>query len=202
MDYFHGHTIYSGQVVSCPSEPKVWEIWRKQVPLIEKHLAPKTYFLAADEVRLMGHCEACKRQHKGVAQILGETVAAQFRMIREANPTAEVFVWSDMFDPNHNARDKYYLVDGDFTGSWNYLPKEMRIAAWYYEKRRPSLDHFSKLGMKTLAGAYYDADDLKNPEGWLEALDATPGAIGIMYTTWQRKYALLGAFGDLVTKRQ
>ena len=42
----------------------------------------------------------------------------------------------------------------------------------------------------------YDGDTLDNPKGWLEALDGTPGAIGIMYTTWQNKYGLLADFGD------
>ena len=63
------------------------------------------------------------------------------------------------------------------------------------------LAHFSALGFKTLSGAYYDGDTLENPAGWLEALDRTPGVLGIMYTTWQNKYALLGQFGDLVSKR-
>lgn len=38
-----------------------------------------------------------------------------------------------------------------------------------------------------------------NPRDWLEALDKTPGAEGIMYTTWRNKYGLLGPFGDLVS---
>ncbi|MCX6634467.1 MAG: hypothetical protein NT090_05175 [Acidobacteria bacterium] len=60
---------------------------------------------------------------------------------------------------------------------------------------------FSGLGFRTFAGAYYDGDTLDNPRGWLEALDQTPNAAGIMYTTWQSKYALLADFGDLVSKR-
>ena len=70
---------------------------------------------------------------------------------------------------------------------------------WYYAKRAESLAHFSGLGFRTLAGAYYDGDTLDNPRGWLEALDGTPGAAGIMYTTWQNKYGLLAEFGDLVS---
>ena len=202
VDYYHGTTIYRDQVAACMSDPKVMEIWRKQFPLVEKHVAPKTYLLALDEVRVGGFCESCRRRNKSMAAMLGEYATDLHSLIRQVNPKAEIFVWSDMFDPNHNSRPKYYLVDGDFTGSWEYLPKDMQIACWYFEKRRLSLDHFSKLGFKTLAGAYYDADDLKNPEGWLEALDQTPGAVGIMYTTWQNKYKLLGAFGDLVSRRK
>ena len=54
-------------------------------------------------------------------------------------------------------------------------------------------------GFLTLGAAYYDGDDLSNPRGWLDALQVTPGAMGIMYTTWQNKYGLLADFGDLVS---
>jgi hypothetical protein len=90
------------------------------------------------------------------------------------------------------------LVDGDYAGSWNHVPRELRIACWYYKNRNQSLAFFSGMGFKTLAGAYYDGDTLENPQGWLESLDKTEGALGIMYTTWRNKYELLPAFGDLV----
>jgi hypothetical protein len=75
----------------------------------------------------------------------------------------------------------------------------MGIVTWYYERRALSLPFFSKLGLRTLAGAYYDADTLDNPRGWMEELAKTPGAQGIMYTTWLNKYALLGDFGKLAS---
>ena len=112
-----------------------------------------------------------------------------------------MFVWSDMLDPNHNAHRDYYLVDGDFTGSWNFVPKDLVIVCWYYEKRNDSLKFFSSLGFRTLAAAYYDGDSLDNPKGWLTALEQTANACGIMYTTWRDKYDLLAPFGDLVIGR-
>ena len=201
VDYFHGTTIYREQVPIDMSEPAVYEIWQRQVPLIERYIAPKQYFLSMDEVRIGGFCEACKRRHLSMAQILGDSVTRQHDMIRAVNPQAQVYVWSDMFDPNHNAVAKYYLIDGSFEGSWNYIPKNLSIACWYFEKRDQSLEFFSKRGHHTLGAAYYDADDLQNPKDWLGSLDRTPGATGIMYTTWENKYELLGAFGDLVSKR-
>ena len=201
VDYYHGTTIYREQVPIDMSEAAVYEIWQRQIPLIERYLAPKKYFLSMDEVRIGGFCEACKRRRMSMAQILGETVSRQYRMIRAANPQAQIYVWSDMFDPNHNAVAKYYLIDGSFEGTWNYIPKDLVMACWYYEKRDQSLGFFSKLGHHTLGAAYYDADDLQNPKDWLASLDRTPGVTGIMYTTWENKYALLGGFGDLVSKR-
>ncbi|HIJ51699.1 MAG TPA: hypothetical protein HPP66_00915 [Planctomycetes bacterium] len=199
VTYYHGMAINRGQVTACMSEPKVYEIWKNQAKLIHEHLAPARYLLSMDEIRAGGTCRACKKRKMTMAQILGDCVTKQVEIIREVNPDAEVLIWSDMLDPNHNAHDNYYLVEGDFAGSWNYVPKDLVIVCWYYRKRIESLKFFSSLGFKTLAGAYYDGDNLDNPRGWLEALEHTPGACGIMYTTWRNKYKLLAPFGDLVT---
>ncbi len=201
VSYYHGMAINRGQVSACMSEPEVYEIWERQVRLLHERLAPKKYLLSMDEIRAGGACQACKKRGLTMAQILGDCVTRQVEIIRSVNPDAEILIWSDMFDPNHNARADYYLVDGDFTESWNYIPKDLVIVCWYYDKRTESLGFFSSLGFRTLAGAYYDGDTLDNPRGWLDVLDHTPGASGIMYTTWRNKYELLAPFGDLVSGR-
>lgn len=134
-----------------------------------------------------------------MGRILGEFVTRVKNTISELNPDAAVYAWSDMLDPNHNAHGGYYMVDGDFTGSWENVPPDLRIVCWRYATRHSSLDFFSTRGFHTVAGAYYDGDDLSNPAGWQEALRHTAGAEGIMYTTWQNKYDLLASFGDLVS---
>ena len=57
---------------------------------------------------------------------------------------------------------------------------------------------FSGLGFRTLGAAYYDADDLDGSRDWLQICRQTPGCRGIMYTSWQNKYQLLEAFGDMI----
>jgi len=200
VDYYHGIAINRGQVSVCMSEPKLYEIWRRQAELVEKTLHPKKYLLSMDEIRAGGSCVACKARGLTMGEILGDCITRQHAILRAASPGAEILIWSDMLDPNHNAHDDYYLVDGDFTGSWKYIPKDLVIVCWYYDKRAESLRHFSSLGFRTVAGAYYDGDNLDNPCGWLQALSDTPGAVGIMYTTWRNKYDLLGPFGDLVSR--
>jgi hypothetical protein len=201
VSYYHGMAINRGQVSVCMSEPKVYEIWKRQIKQLHERLAPHKYLLSMDEIRAGGACRSCKKRGLTMAQILGDCVTQQVGMIRNVNPDAEVLIWSDMFDPNHNARADYYLVDGYFTESWNYIPKDLVIVCWYYNKRSESLGFFSSLGFRTLAGAYYDGDTLDNPRGWLDVLEHTPGADGIMYTTWRNKYELLAPFGDLVSGR-
>ncbi len=204
VSFYHGTFIYNDQIPLCMSESKLYEIWEKQIRLVHQALAPRHYMLNMDELRAGGSCEVCKRRNMTMGQILGDTLTRQFKMIKGVNPEAKIFVWSDMMDPNHNAkpdRKWYYLAEGTYTDSWKYIPKDLNIVCWYYEVRAASLKHFSSLGFKTMAGSYYDADNLDNPKDWLKALDETPGASGILYTTWLNKYDLLGAFGDLVSNR-
>ncbi len=80
-----------------------------------------------------------------------------------------------------------------------HTPSDLVIMCWYYASRRESLAHFSGLGFRTFAGAYYGGGNLDNPRGWREALNEIPNAVGILYTTWQNKYDLLAGFGDLVS---
>jgi hypothetical protein len=163
----------------------------------------KNFFFHMDEIRAGGTCAACKARNLPMKEIFGDCVTRAHGIIREVVPEAEIFIWSDMLDPNHNAstrRPYYYHVPETFYGSWEFVPRDLIIACWYYRMRDKSLKHFSDLGHRTIAAAYYDADDLENPKGWLEALSSTPKASGIMYTTWLRKYELLADFGDLVSQ--
>ncbi|MGP8268861.1 MAG: hypothetical protein ACLQLH_02240 [Terracidiphilus sp.] len=205
VSYYHGVTIYNDQTPICPSAPKVHEIWKQQFPLLERYLAPKRYFIATDEVRALNRDESCLRRKKAAAAILGNNIQWLYDQVHAVNPKAQVLVWSDMFDPNHNSVKQYYFVDGSYENTWTYLPKDIGIVCWYFEKRRASLDFFSSRGFKTYAAAYYDASTLaeteKNAKGWMDAMDTAPGAEGIMYTTWGSNYKLLAPFGDLVSKR-
>ena len=181
------------------SEPELYDYWRESVRSIHERLGSQKYFLSMDEIRAGGSCAACQARNMTMGEILGDCITKQCQIIREINSKATIYLWSDMLDPNHNAHGDYYLVEGDFTGSWEHIPKDVVIVCWYHKQREPSLKFFSDLGFETLAGAYYDGDTLDNPRDWLDALATTPRARGIMYTTWRNKYDLLAGFGDLVS---
>jgi len=104
VSYYHGMAIGRGQVSVCMSEPKLYDVWREQAKLIQRHLAPRHWLLSMDEIRMGGSCAACKASGKSMAEILGACVTRQFETIREANPQAEVAIWSDMLDPHHTSR--------------------------------------------------------------------------------------------------
>ena len=203
VSFYHSVVVNRSQVSICMSEPEVYDIWREEARLLHQQLRPQKYLLSMDEIRAGGSCAACKARNMSIAQIYGDFITRGTAIIRQVNPQAEIVIWSDMLDPNQNADSlkwsTYYHVSESYHGSWNYIPKDLIIACWYNKIRRKSLDHFSGLGFRTIAAAYYDADDLENPKQWLAELDDTPGAQGIIYTSWRNKYELLGPFGDLVS---
>ncbi len=197
ISFYQGIALHESQVSFCMSEPKLFELWHDQALAIHEAIAPGKYFLNVTQVRAGGTCETCKQRGISMAQILGDCVTRQMGIVREINPNAEVFIWSDMLDDNHNARNNYYLVDGDITGSWNYIPKDLIIVCWYHKLRNESMHHFSSQGFKTLACVNSDkgVGEIKD---WLQALKNTPDANGAMYTSFENDYTKLASFGRVV----
>jgi hypothetical protein len=198
VSWYHSMIIYDSQVAVCMAEPKLYEIFDKEAKLLVETLHPRSVFLNMDEIRMGGTCQACRGRNMG--ELLGECITKEASILRDYAPSLEIYVWSDMLDPNHNGHGNYYLVDGDFAGSWDHVPKNLIMAVWGGEPREASLKFFSGRGARTLIACYYDADDLKDVEGWLKLAPQTRKLRGFMYTPWQKKYSLLPAFGDLLRK--
>ena len=111
-----------------------------------------------------------------------------------------IYVWSDMFDPYHNAKKagRYYLVKGDgpWYGSWQGLDKDVTIVNWNSDpgERVASPKHFAERGHRQILAGYYDGP-VAAINGWLKDSRPFPGVCGVMYTTWQNQYRDLEAFG-------
>ncbi len=199
ISWYHSMLIHDSQVTVCMAEPALDEIYEHEIRLLAERLAPRRVFLNMDEVRMGGTCRACEGQN--MAELLGRCVSRQVQIIGNHLPKAQVYVWSDMFDPNHNAHGDYYLVKGDFTGSWRHLSKNVVVAVWGGEPREKSLGFFAREGFSTLVACYYDADDLSQVKAWVELARQVPKVRGFMYTPWEKKYSLLADFGDLVRSK-
>ena len=197
---FVGHS-WGRQVSMCMSNPALYAHWEEQARKLHELIKFKRFLLAMDEIRNGGGCELCRRSGKSMGEILGDCITKQRGIFKAIDPEIEVLVWSDMLDPNHNAHNDYYGVVGDFAGSWEHVPKDIVMACWYHKIRNESLAFFSKLGFRTLGAGYYDSDDLTGVREWHESLTKTPNAVGIMFTSWRRKYGLLADFGDFVSRQ-
>jgi hypothetical protein len=204
VDYYAAVVVGSGQVMICPSEPKTLELLRDEAKRVHALFGEQTHdwFLSHDEIRVLNQDASCQLVQASAGEVLADHVEACLKIVREVDHDARPWIWSDMFDPNHNAHDDYYLVNGSLAGSWEGLDRDVGIAAWYFEKRDASLDFFAKRGHRRfLLAAYYDvrSDALEAQlKGWLDAADQVGGATAVMYTTWQSKFDELERFAQLV----
>ena len=198
VSWFHSMLINDSQVTVCMAEPEIYDIFESETRLLAQHLHPRRVLLNMDEVRMGGTCRACAGRDMG--QLLGQSVTRQADILRRHLPQVQIYLWADMFDPNHNAHADYYLVRGDFAGSWLHVPKDLVMAVWGGAPEPESIRFFAGQGFPMLLACYYDADNLEDVQGWLKLARATPSVRGLMYTPWEKKYSLLPKFGDLLKK--
>ncbi len=192
VSWYHPVLVHGEQVMCCLTEPKVYDLLRDQARRVNDLFHPKTFLMSHDEIRVAGWCRSCQHQTSGA--LLANNVHRCVDILREINPKARIVVWSDMFDPHHNAVDHYFLCRGTLAGSWNGLPADVMIANWNSGKAAESLKWFADRGQAQIIAGYYDTD-LGNLKAWNAAARGVPKVTGFLYTTWQQKYDDLEAYG-------
>jgi hypothetical protein len=197
VSFFHPHIVYEGQVCACVSEPSFNALLQRQAGDVHKLWGASGYMMSHDEWRVMNWCDGCQSRHLSPGQIAADNVRTCTGIIRRTAPGARVHVWSDMFDPHHNAKADYYLVNGDLTGSWEGLDKDVVIVNWNSGKAAESLKFFADRGHRQLIAGYYDGP-LSKTRQWLDKAKGVPGVLGVMFTTWKSDYSQLEAFGKML----
>jgi hypothetical protein len=195
VSFSHTVTIYDNQVTCCLGHPKVFEIVADQVRRVNELFEPETFFLSHDEIRVANWCGSCRQEGRTAGELLAENVRRCVAAIREVSPKARLCVWSDMFDPHHNAHDDFYLVNGDLSGSWHGLPEDMTIVNWNSGAPAKSLPFFAGRGHSQVLAGYYDGRPAAIAD-WLKAAEEVRGVDGVMYTTWQNNFRDLEAFAE------
>ena len=170
MSWYHPVITHGSQVMCCLSEPKLYKILIDQARRLNDLFHPKTFFMSHDEIRVANWCQACQSRKRTPGQLLAGNAQMCTSILKGVNPQARVVVWSDMFDPHHNAVDKYYLVNGSLKESWEGLAPGVIIANWNGDKAAESLKFFADRGHSQVIAGYYDGDDLTNFERWDSAV--------------------------------
>jgi len=196
VSYYHGVTVNDDQAMICPSEPKTIELLRDQAKRMHAAWGAKGYMMSHDEIRVLNWCDACQKRNLDAGAMLADNVRTCAKILREINPGGKIYVWSDMFDPNHNAHKDYYLVRGDLTGSWEGLDRDVIILPWYFEKRAASLKFFADRGHHQVIAGYYDHKPEQITE-WLNAAKPFHGIDGVMYTTWKHDFSNIEKFAEI-----
>ena len=197
LSCYHPVLVYSGQVNCSLYDPKVFALCREQIDYTERALQPDGYFMSHDEIRCAGWEPEQIKTFDSTGRLLAYNIQTCYRIIRDAAGDKPVYVWSDMFDPYHNARDGYFLVNNTLEGSWEGLDKDITVVKWGGGRNaRSGLSFFAARGHSQLIAAYYDGDVGDDHRAWNAARDAVDNIDGVMYTTWRNDYSALEAFAS------
>jgi hypothetical protein len=197
VTYYHPIVIYADRLTYCISEPKIFDDWRDEVKRADELLHPKAFFMLHDEMRVMNQCASCRAKNMTAGELLAWNVKKAAQIIRDIRPEAEIWVWSDMFDPQHNAVDRYYAVNGSLKGSWKGLDKDVGTVNWHGGLQGKNSQFFADLGLKQILSGYYDGDeDGSQIKQWIQNTKNVPNIVGAMYTTWEDKYGAMGVWAE------
>jgi len=189
VSYYHPVIVYQDRLTGCLSEPRIFDDWREEVKKANELYHPAAYLMSHDEMRVMNQCALCRSKQMTAGGLLAWNVRKAAQIIRDVRPDAEIWVWSDMFDPLHNAVDHYYAVNGTLEGSWKGLDKGIGIVNWHGGLKGRNCKFFADLGLKQILSGYYDGDENGAAiADWLANTKGIPGIVGAMYTTWEDRY--------------
>jgi hypothetical protein len=195
VSYYHPIIVYQDRITSCLSEPKIFTDWEAEVKRINDLVHPAAFLMSHDELRVVNQCALCQSKQMAPGELLAWNVRKAAQIIREVRPDAGIWVWNDMFDPQHNAVDRFYAVNGSLQESWKGLDKDVGIVNWHGGLKGKNCQFFADLGLKQILSGYYDGDeDGSGIAGWRDNAKAVPGIVGAMYTTWEDKYGAMEAW--------
>lgn len=197
VSFFHPHIVYDGQVCACVAEPKTMGLLADQAKRVHDLWGSRTHLMSHDEWRVLGWDTSCITKKLAPGRIVADNARACADLLRGVVADGRICVWSDMFDPHHNAVDNYYLVNGSLAGAWEGLAGDLVVVNWNFGKREESLRFFSRRGHRQVIAGYYDGP-LGQIRDWLDAARGVPGVVGVLYTTWRQDYSQLEAFARIV----
>ncbi len=203
MDYYAVQPVTAhGDVGMCLTEPAAQISLQQNAKALTSNLPSETsYLLSYDEMRHMDSCAVCKAKNMTPGQLLAWHVTNTYNLYRSLAPSAQFYIWGDMFDPYQNAIGNYYFVEGNIAGSWAGVPAPVTIMNWNLANLTNSLTWFSGLNSQQpthynqIVAGYYDSGDGAGTAAQeLQQAAGIPGVTGLMYTTWANDYSQLQAF--------
>ena len=154
-----------------------------------------------DEIRQMNSCESCRAKGLTAGELLAQHAQQSTNLYQSVHPGGPIYVWSDMFDPYHNARNNYVYVEGDISGAWAGLSSNVIVMNWNLGNLANSLNWFSGLNpsqptphQQVIAGYYDNGNGTWSAQNELAQASGIPGIQGLMYTTWGDDYSQMAQF--------
>jgi hypothetical protein len=165
---------------------------------------PRAFFYNIDEWRVAFWDPECIAKYNSAGDYLADVARKIEAELRALDPTLEIYVWNDMYDPYHNAIKSYYMVNGSLEGSHSGLSPQTVIMNWIPNREANQrfwggLDPlYPKVSFEQVLADYYGSlDRIKASLAILDKLELEQvrRVSGFMFTQWSP--GLTTAYKDL-----
>jgi len=199
VSWYHALIVLDSQVANALKDPKVLEIIDHQVTGVRDLFQPPGYYMSVDEYRAGGWDAQERATGKTAGGLLSDFTTELVGVFDRVDPGSDLLVWSDMYDPYHNAHEDFYLTYETMAESWVGLPSRVSIGNWN-SHNEDSLWFFARRGHPQLLCGYVDAEPAANLsiDDWLTMSLDMGGVRGVMFVTWVGDYSKLEAFAETV----
>ena len=180
----------------CRSDPRIHIdgpenfIWRWCTQPIT-YLEAKIFNLEMDEIRVFGWDKRCRDSGKSRSQIFADDIKYYYDTIRKKAPDAQIFMWSDMIDPNHNATTYTTQEVADLL--IDYGMSDIIMVPWNHKFAEKSIEFSVKKGFPVMASSQAREGKISLAPMWAKILRKkfknTDKLYGLMHAPWEYDYA-------------
>lgn len=202
VSWYHPHVIRRSQVCGSPESEGYRRLLEEQAQLAEKLYPGTDRMMLQSELRMFGWDTAAEEVRTAGVR-LAEHLRWSAKLLDVQRPGRRLLLWSDMVDPHQNAVDSYYLVNGDFSGSWSGLSPRVLIVNRNMAALGESLTFFSSRGHRQIVAGYFDSTPQQMQRVLTTVTESgVSGIQGVMYVTRRGDYSALSGFAALLDRHE
>lgn len=197
---FYAPIIVGGRATICPSESKTRAALRSEIQKVIGLIHPHTVLLNVSNVRSLGWDPGCEASGMTAGEIIAKFMRDETILVHSFDKTIQIATFSDMFDPNGNALDQFFLMKGSATDSIDGVSKDTLILNCNYLHPTESLGFFAGQGYTQILWGFNDNVNPTIPiADWEKIASSLQGIKGFAYATTAGDYSHLADFKKSAT---
>jgi hypothetical protein len=182
-----------------PLNQKVWPIVFQLMDELIDAFQAEAFHVGMDEIFLLGSEMSPSTKGKDPALLFADAVKKiHSHLVRKRR--VEMLMWGDrLIDGKKFDFGEWEAATNGTAAAIDLIPKDIIICPWHYEVREtyPSIPMFIGKGFRVVPAGWNDVDATRNLIKFAQ-LNAGPGILGYMFTTWGVKKDVLTEFPPLV----
>ena len=160
------------------------------------------FCLDMDETRVFAWDKRCQDSGKSRSRIWADDIRYYYETIRKSNPSARIFLWSDMLDPGHNA--PIYKTEDVVSIFTEYDMSDVIMIPWKQSIARNSIAFFAENNFPLMASCIKaKSEEFISAPQWAHWIRQYYGnkkmEHGLMYCRWGYGFDLEETWQHLAT---